>query len=277
MREIVCLLLFGACLYFSLGLAPLINRIIVRHLRFIETQLELCGETSIRSELFGGLQVFGGFGFGYLAMCMSGVFIGLIAGLVGFAIPLAILYLSISRRRSIFANQVVGALTLWSSSLSAGFSVLQGIELVSEEIGPPLGYEFKRMVAEVKLGLSVEQALHNLNRRMPNDDMSMVSTAVAIQMETGGNLAEILRRVCDSIRERTKIKGQLKTATAQGRLTGVVIVLIPFGLYFIMSVLEPGFFDPMFNTSIGKILLCVSAILEVVGIFVMIRICKVEV
>jgi tight adherence protein B len=208
---------------------------------------------------------------------MSGPFWGLMLTIVGIVIPLLVLQLSVLRRRSIFAKQVVGALTLWSSTMSAGFSVLQGIELVAEEIAPPLGYEFKRMVTQVRLGLSVEEALHNLNNRMQNDDMSMVTTAVAIQMETGGNLSEVLERVCESIRERTKIEGQLKTATAQGKLTGTVIVLIPFGLYLVMSLLEPDFFAPMFTTSIGKIMLCVSGTLEVIGILTMIRICKVEV
>ena len=106
--------------------------------------------------------------------------------------------------------------------------------------------------------------------------MAIAGTAVAIQMERG-NLSEILGRVCESIRERNRIKGQLKTVTAQGRLTGIVIVLIPFGLYMVMSLLEPGFFTPMFGTSLGRILLCVGGTLEVIGIFTMIRICRMEV
>lgn len=273
----MCILLFGACLYFFVELSPIIHGIVVRYQRFIGERLKLCGQTGLRSQHFCGIQMLTGSGMGYLVTCVVGPSLGSIVAIVGSAIPLLILYSSILRRRSIFATQVVGALTLWSSAMSAGFSVLQGIELVSGEISAPLGYEFRRMVTEVKLGLSVEEALHNLNERMPNDDMSMISTAVAIQMETGGNLSEILGRVCESIRERTKIEGQLRTATAQGKLTGVVIVLIPFGLYLVMSILEPGFFVPMFSTSLGKIMLCVSATLEVIGILTMIRICKVEV
>lgn len=277
MKQIVCILLFGSCLCFSIGLSSVIHAVIVRYRVFIRERLELCGQTVLRPEHFSGLQMLAGLAVGCLGTHVLGAFLGLVVAICGFLLPLFVLHLSILRRRSIFATQVVGALTLWSSAMSAGFSVLQGIELVGGEIAPPLGYEFRRMVMEVRLGLSVEEALQNLNERIPNDDMSMVTTAVAIQMETGGNLSEVLARVCQSIRERARIQGQLKTATAQGKLTGVVIVLIPFGLYLIMSMLEPDFFAPMFGTPIGKIMLCVSATLEVIGILTMIRICKVEV
>ena len=97
------------------------------------------------------------------------------------------------------------------------------------------------MVAEVKLGMSIEEALRNLCGRIPNDDMSHGKYCCSYSNGNRGNLSEILGRVCESIRERNRIKGQLKTVTAQGRLTGIVIVLIPFGLYMVMSLLEPGF------------------------------------
>jgi tight adherence protein B len=277
MKEIVCILLFGASLYTFIIILPVLHRCFVRYERFVAVRFELWGQMALKPVYFCMIQVLAGFGMGYLITDMVGIFWGMMAALIGFTMPLAVLHLSILRRQNVFASQVVAALTLWSSSLSAGFSVLQSIELVGKESPPPLGYEFKRMVAEVKLGMSIEEVLRNLCGRIPNDDMAMVSTAVAIQMETGGNLSEILGRVCESIRERNRIKGQLKTVTAQGRLTGIVIVLIPFGLYMVMSLLEPGFFTPMFGTSLGRILLCVGGTLEVIGIFTMIRICRVEV
>jgi tight adherence protein B len=146
-----------------------------------------------------------------------------------------------SKRIKTFNNQLGDTLNLWVNALRSGYSVLQAMETIATELPPPVSKEFERVVQEVRLGLSVEQALDNMLRRVPSEDLDLVITAVNIQREVGGNLAEVLDTISFTIRERVRIKGEIQTLTAQGRISGIIISLLPVGLGFILYLINPGY------------------------------------
>src|SRR5690606_25573228 len=127
-----------------------------------------------------------------------------------------------SRRIRAFESQLSDTLNLWVNALRSGSSMLQGMEAIPTELPAPTSQEFERIVQEVRLGLTLGQAMANMLRRVPSEDLDLVVTAVNIQREVGGNLTEILDNISFTIRERVRIKGEIRTLTAQGRLTGLV-------------------------------------------------------
>jgi len=141
--------------------------------------------------------------------------------------------------------------TLIANALRAGSSFLQAIELVVRESRPPISVEFSRVIREVNLGLPFEQAMENMVRRVRSDDLELMATAINIQHTVGGNLAEILDSIAFTIRERVRIKGEIRTLTAQQRLSGYVVAGLPFALSAFLFVVAPKFFDPMFDKDVA--------------------------
>ncbi|MCA9872387.1 MAG: type II secretion system F family protein, partial [Anaerolineales bacterium] len=158
------------------------------------------------------------------------VILALIGALVGLQIPKFYISYAANRRMRAFDNQLSDTLNLWVNALRSGYSVLQGMEAIATELPPPVSREFERVVQEVRLGLGLEEALANMYRRVPSEDLDLIITAVNIQREVGGNLAEILDTISFTIRERVRIKGEIRTLTAQGRISGWVVGLLPLGL-----------------------------------------------
>jgi tight adherence protein B len=138
-----------------------------------------------------------------------------------------------------FDGQLSDTLNLWVNALRSGYSVLQAMEAIATELPPPVSVEFERVVQEVRLGLSVAQALDNMYHRVPSEDLDLVITAVNIQREVGGNLAEVLDNISFTIRERVRIKGEIRTLTAQGRISGTIISLLPIGLGLVLYLINP--------------------------------------
>ena len=138
-----------------------------------------------------------------------------------------------------FDRQLGDTLNLWVNALRSGYSVLQGMETIATELPPPVSKEFERVVQEVRLGLSLGQALDNMYRRVPSEDLDLVITAVNIQREVGGNLAEVLDNISFTIRERVRIKGEIRTLTAQGRVSGWIISLLPLALGGLLYMINP--------------------------------------
>ncbi|MBK8987450.1 MAG: type II secretion system F family protein [Chloroflexi bacterium] len=156
--------------------------------------------------------------------------LALIGALVGLQLPKYYISFSASKRMRAFDGQLSDTLNLWVNALRSGYSVLQGMEAIATELPPPISREFERVVQEVRLGLGLEEALANMYRRVPSEDLDLIITAVNIQREVGGNLAEILDTISFTIRERVRIKGEIRTLTAQGRISGWVVGLLPLGL-----------------------------------------------
>lgn len=166
---------------------------------------------------------------------------GAAAGIAGVFIPRFYVARKQGQRLRGFEGQLPDTIALWVNALRSGYSVLQAMEAISREAPEPTSTEFRRVVQEVQLGVSMEAALAHLLNRMPSDDMDLVNTAVNIQREVGGNLAEILDAIAHTIRERIKLKGEIRVLTSQGRITGWLISLLPIILTIFLMIVSPGY------------------------------------
>ena len=197
------------------------------------------------------------------------------------------IYLSTAARRRLraFEDQLSQTLNLWVNALRSGYSVLQSMEAIATELPPPVSTEFERVVQEVRLGLSVSQALANMLRRMPSEDLDLIVTAVNIQREVGGNLAEVLDTISFTIRERVRIKGEIRTLTAQGRLSGWIVSLLPIFLAFALLGINPDYMSQLWidlpprvgPIPCGWIVIGIGLIMMGIGIFIIQKIVDIEV
>ena len=193
----------------------------------------------------------------------------LVAALIGFMLPRFWLGRRKSGRLNAFNKQLPDTITLLANALRAGSSFLQAIELVVRESRPPVSTEFGRVIREVNLGLPFEQALENMVRRVRSDDLELMATAISIQHTVGGNLAEILDSIAYTIRERVRIKGEIKTLTAQQRLSGYVVGFLPIGLAGFLFVAAPNFMEAMFLNPPAVLGLPAGVVILIFGGFMM--------
>jgi tight adherence protein B len=193
------------------------------------------------------------------------------------------LYLGFQARRRVkaFNNQLGDTITMMANALRGGYSFLQTLDMVAREAPPPMSAEFRRVVQEVGLGRTTEEALQNLLRRMPSDDLDLLITAVNIQMEVGGNLAQILDTIGHTIRERVRIKGEIQTLTAQGRISAWVVTAMPIGLALFISVINPEYMSPIFTFGMPPEAWCclpvTAGVMIVIGYFAIMKIIDIEV
>jgi len=187
-------------------------------------------------------------------------------------------------RLKAFNKQLPDTITLIANALRAGSSFLQAIELVVRESRPPISTEFGRVIREVNLGLPFEAALENMVRRVRSDDLELMATAISIQHQVGGNLAEILDSISFTIRERVRIKGEINTLTAQQRMSGYVVAFLPISLAGFLFVAAPGFMAPMFanppaimGLPAGVIVLCFGGFMMFIGFMIIRKIVDIEV
>ena len=193
----------------------------------------------------------------------------LVAAFIGFMLPRFWLGRRKSGRLNAFNKSLPDTITLLANALRAGSSFLQAIELVVRESRPPISTEFGRVIREVNLGLPFEQALENMVRRVRSDDLELMATAISIQHTVGGNLAEILDSIAYTIRERVRIKGEIRTLTAQQRLSGYVVGLLPVGLAGFLFIAAPSFMEPMFANPPAVLGLPAGVVILLVGGFFM--------
>ena len=208
----------------------------------------------------------------------------LIGAFAGFLLPRFWLNRRKSSRLNAFNKQLPDTITLIANALRAGSSFLQAIELVVRETHPPISLEFSRVIREVNLGLPFEQALENMVRRVRSDDLELMATAISIQHTVGGNLAEILDSIAFTIRERIRIKGEIRTLTAQQRLSGYVVAFLPIGLAGFLFIAAPKFLEPLFDPAVaigglpaGVIILSLGLIAMLIGFMIIRRIVDIEV
>jgi len=205
-----------------------------------------------------------------IAQSQVGSPIALLVGLlIGFFIPRFWLGRRKSGRLNAFNKSLPDTIMLIANALRAGSSFLQAIELVVRETRPPISTEFGRVIREVNLGLPFDQALENMVRRVRSDDLELMATAIAIQHQVGGNLAEILDSIAYTIRERVRIKGEIRTLTAQQRLSGYVVGFLPIALAGFLFIAAPGFMDPMFANPPAVLGLPAGVVILIFGGFMM--------
>ncbi len=203
----------------------------------------------------------------------------LIGAAIGFVAPGIYVRQQQARRLTRFDEQLSDMLNLMVNGLRAGYSTLQAMEAVSKELPSPICDEFRRVVQEMQIGISMETALANLLRRIPSNDLDFVITAINVQREVGGNLSEILDTISFTIRERVKIKGEIRVITSQVRASGTILALIPIFLTIVLWFLNPKYLMSFMDAGplCGILAAVVVVVLISLGYFIMMRIAAIEV
>lgn len=213
--------------------------------------------------------------FGYLLVPIP--MLGLLAAPLGYFLVGVWLQRRINSRLHKLEAQLIELLQMIASGLRAGFGLIQSFEAATDQLPVPLSTEIRRMLRDTAMGASIDQALVSMNERVGSSDFDIVITAILIQRQVGGNLAEILDNVAHTMRERERIRGEIRALTSQQRMTGYVIGGIPVGLALIFFVMSPSFITPLFTEKVGRIMLGIGAGLETVGFLVIRKIVNIEV
>ncbi|MCM8796051.1 MAG: type II secretion system F family protein [Candidatus Omnitrophica bacterium] len=191
-------------------------------------------------------------------------FLGIFLGLF---IPNLILKIRDSQRRVKFNSQILDAIMILSSSLKGGLSFLQALEVLAEEMPQPMSQEIGMIVRENKMGVSLEESLKSLNQRMPSEDLNLLISSLLVARETGGDFTKVLSRLSTTIRDNRKLKENVRTLTLQGRMQGIIMSVLPFLFVWWVVNFNRHHFDIMFQSDIGRMLLVLAVILQIVGMF----------
>ena len=234
--------------------------------------------TSLTPEKF--LILSAGFGVaGAVAMVTAGVSVSVapFAGVFAATLPLFWLFWKRKKRFKKFGSQLPGALELIARALRAGHSLAAGFQLVGTEVSEPLGTEFAQVFEEQNLGIPFDEALRGLTERVPNLDLKFFVTAIVLQRQTGGDLAEILDKIGHLIRERFNIYGQIQALTGEGRLSGVVLLGLPPVLFLAAYKLNPDYVMVLFEDPLGKQMMAIAVVMQVIGALVIRKIVNIKV
>ncbi|RKL63674.1 secretion system protein [Thermoanaerobacteraceae bacterium SP2] len=200
----------------------------------------------------------------------------IILGLTAALIPFAVLNAARNKRLSNFNAQICDALTIMANSLRSGFSFLQSMDMVRKELPDPVKKEFTRTLKEINLGTPTEEALENLAKRVNSEDLDLVITAVLIQRQVGGNLSEVLDNIAETIRDRIRIKREIRTLTAQGRISGLIIGLLPLILGGFMMVVKPSYIMQLFSSRAGLTMMMLAIVGEFTGMLIIKKIVDIK-
>ncbi len=202
---------------------------------------------------------------------------GVIMGSLGLPLPVVILRLLKARRDKKFNIQLVDALFGMGNALRAGFSLPLAFEMIAREMENPMGQEMRVVVQEMRVGVSMEDALRHLAARMPSEDLDLLITAILISREVGGNLTEVFDNIASTVRERLRLQGKIRALTAQGKLQGIVVAMLPIAIGLGLNLLQPGLFKPMYTTWQGAAILGGVALLEALGAWFIYRIVTIKI
>jgi len=200
--------------------------------------------------------------------------------IAGLAVPFvvrALIFRKLEGRRKAFSEQLPDNLQVLASALRAGHSFVGALSVVIDDADEPSRTEFRRVVADEQLGVPLEEAIRAVVKRMANDDLDQVALVASLQRQTGGNMAEVLERVTETIRERFELRRMVQTLTAQGRMSRWIVSALPVGLLFVISVINPAYTTPLFTTTGGRVLLILAASMVVTGSLVIKRIVNIKV
>ena len=239
-------------------------------------------DLKLKSGEYLALMVIFTVGGGFLVWYLFGksILFAVVGAFVGSLLPRTYVRRQQSQRLIRFNDQLSDMLNLMVNGLRAGYSTMQAMEAVSREMPPPISDEFKRVVQEMQLGLSMDRSLDNLLRRIPSDDLDLVVAAMNVQREVGGNLAEILDTISHTIRERVRIKGEIRVLTSQVMYSGKFLAMMPLIIIGALFLLNKPYMMQFFNPEtrlIGIPMLMVGGLMIVAGYFVMTRIATIDV
>lgn len=196
---------------------------------------------------------------------------------LGWYMPLFILNRKIGKRLKSLNNQLGDLLAVLSNAMKAGHSFFQAVDSVAHELKGPAADEFLKLQKEISLGVNTETALENMVNRVGSDDLELMVTAILIQRQIGGNLAEILDNISDTIRQRIRAKGEIRTLTAQGRISGWIISLLPFILAMMVFMINPGQMITLVSNPIGIMMIVLALVMEGIGVIFIRKIINIEV
>lgn len=186
-------------------------------------------------------------------------------GIVGFITPPFLISRSRKKRQEEFNKQLVESLTIMGNAIKSGFSFQQAMESIASEMQPPISAEFKKVLREVNYGISLEDALKHMVDRVKNKDLDLLVSAVLTSAQVGGNLSDVLEVISDTVKDRIKIKAEIRVLTSSGRMSGMIIGALPVFIILILMLINPLYFTSFVETSIGKAMLVVSMLLEITG------------
>lgn len=249
----------------------------IRFSKKTATILQQAG-SELKLEEFFFIRLLVGSGMG-LALVVSDIPIiyCVLLGYPGFMIPKMYMKNKAKKRLKSLTNQLVEALGTMSNSLRAGFSFLQTMQLIGKEMPDPIGPEFDRVVKEIGMGISMEDAFEDLLSRLPNKELEVVVQAILAQRKSGGNLADLLDTMEDTVRGRLRIYDEVKTLTAQGKLSSIIITVLPVLMGVYLYMVNPEYFGPMLHQPLGIAMLSIGAISLFIGWFLIQKIVKIEV
>ncbi|MDD5130702.1 MAG: type II secretion system F family protein [Candidatus Omnitrophica bacterium] len=206
------------------------------------------------------------FGIGGYVFLQSQIFM-IFGVIIGVAIPNFILKARYKMRIKKFNDQLLDAINMLSSCIKGGLSLLQGLEVLVEEMPAPISQELGLVVRENKMGIPLEECLSRLNKRLNIDELGLVVNALLVARETGGELTKVFSRLTVTIRDNRKLRESIQTLTMQGRMQGAIMSFLPIGFVFWVLSVNKSHFDIMFSSDIGRMLLIVAVVLQVVGMF----------
>ena len=214
--------------------------------------------------------------FGVLGLFLGGLFGAIVGLMILGLVPVAILNFLATKRKRKFVSQLPDALQLLASTLRAGYSLLQGVEAVSQEVEDPMGTELRRVLVEARLGRPLEESLQEAADRMGSADFDWAIMAIRVQREVGGNLAELLDTVGETMVQRERLRRDVKALTAEGRMSAILLAFLPPGVGVMMYTLNPSYMNALFHDSLGKTFLIAATVLAIVGFVWMKKMIEVE-
>ncbi|NMD70123.1 secretion system protein [Bacillus sp. DNRA2] len=242
-----------------------------------ETKLE-AANLPLKTEEFQALRIVTGLAaVGITALLKLPIPVIIVAAIIGPTLPTIYLKRKIKTRLARCTTQLPQALGTMATSMKSGYSFLQAMQVIAQEVPDPIGTEFKKTLREINLGVPLEEAFANLINRLPTDDIKIVANAIIIQRSTGGNLTQILDTIQETITDRVRIKEELRALTAQGKMSAWIISLLPVIIGVVLNLMNPEYFNPMISHPLGWTLLGAGLISGIIGWFVIQKIVNIEV
>lgn len=200
----------------------------------------------------------------------------LAVGMIGFATPPLLLGRARRKKQELFTAQLGEAVIIMGNAIKGGFSFIQALDSIANEMQPPISSEFGKCIREIQYGITQEEALQNMAERNKNEDLNLLVSAVLTSAQVGGNLSDILDTISSTVKDRIRIKQEVKVLTSTGRMSAIIIGLLPVFLVVILMFLNPDYFGLFFETTLGKIMVFTSIILEITGFMVIRKISDVQ-
>lgn len=249
----------------------------VRQGKSLDLKMRKAGMTLLGTEFLIILALSAAVAFIIAYILLQKVFVAVLVAVFVLMMEWMYVLIRIQRREAAFRNQLGDCLTMVANALRAGFSFLQAMDLIAKEMEPPISDEFKHVMRDISLGTSMDKALEDMDQRVGSPDFSLVVTAVLIQQQVGGDLARILDTISDTIQDRIRMRREVHTLTAQGRISGWVLAALPVGMCILLNVLSPGYLDPLFKERTGQMAIGAAVVLIIIGFVVIQRIVDIEV